>query len=239
MMVAITFGLLGCANQLESNGTPNNGLSTGSGGTQGSNQPPAPVDPWTKAQLESTGYTNIAGSSQKVTGVDKADQTIVLNFPMSENLFPEMEMEIPDLPGAKLVSRKEGDKTILQFRIPIKYILKGAEIGNPQRLPNGDPLPQVPGGELPALAVTVPIKDVKVTLYIGAEVLGIYVEVGFDPKVKLAFPIKTKKEDGSQERTLGYFNTIPVKNPYRGGFFLSLLMPPDLARILDELINGA
>ena len=49
---------------------------------------------------------------------------------------------------------------------------------NPQELPGGRPLPGVPAGSLPALAIQVPqLKNV--TFYIGPTVFGIFVPVGF------------------------------------------------------------
>lgn len=241
MMVAFALGLLGCNNQIQP--VSKTECINCSNGEQGTNpnpsQPPAPVDPWQKIEKELTGYSKVGGSNQKLIGVDKGEKAIVLTIPFADNVFPEMEVEITKLPGAKVVSRLNSEnKTELQFHVPIKYLLKGADFGNPQRLPNGDPLPSIPGGELPGFELNFPVKDVVIHVYLGAEVLGIYVEVPFDPYVKLTFPIKTSKEDGSQERTLGYLTSVPVKKPYRGGFFLSLLLPPDLARALDELLNS-
>jgi hypothetical protein len=238
MLVGIAFGILGCANDIQSITSAQN-ASTGNNGTGVQNPPPVPVDPWAKIQKEMTGYANIGGEKQKLIGVDKVEKTIILTIPFSDNVLPELTVEVPQLPGAKLVSKLNAEqKTELQFHVPIKYLLNGGNFGDPQRLPNGDPLPSIPGGELPGFEVSVPIKDVTLHIYLGAEVLGIYVEVPFDPYVKLTFPIKTSKEDGSQERTLGYLTSIPKKDPYRGGFFLSLLLPADLARALDELLNS-
>ncbi len=236
MLVAIALGLLGCTNEIAPITASNNG-ELGNPGQQ--QPPPIPVDPWQKMEKELTGYSNVGGSNQKLIGVNKVEKTIILTIPFSDNVFPELQVEVAQLPGAKLVSRLNSEnKTVLEFHVPITYLLRGANFGDPQRLPNGDPLPAIPGGELPGFELSVPIKDVTLHIYLGAEVLGIYVEVPFDPYVKLTFPIKTSKEDGSQERTLGYLTSVPVKKPYRGGFFLSLLLPPDLARALDELLNN-
>lgn len=241
--VGITLGLIGCTNQMESISKASCATCDTQGGQNngGGNNPPAPtpVDPWTKMQKEMTGYASVAGKSQKLIGINKAEKAVVLTIPFADNILPEMEVEVPQLPGAKVVSRLNADqKTEIQFSVPMKYILHGGEVGDPERLPNGDPLPQIPGGELPAFEVSIPIKNVTLHVYLGAEVLGIYVEVPFDPYIKLTLPIKTIKKDGSQERTLGYLTSIPVKKPYRGGFFLSFKVPDDLARALDELLNS-
>ncbi|OQW48413.1 MAG: hypothetical protein A4S09_04340 [Proteobacteria bacterium SG_bin7] len=244
MIVGITLGLVGCDSQMQSItkascASCDNSQSNNGGQNNPPNPQPAPVDPWPKVQKEMTGYANVAGKSQKLIGLNKADKAIVLTIPFADNILPELEVEIPQLPGAKLVSRLNAEqKTEIQFSVPIKYVLHGGDVGDPERLPNGDPLPQIPGGELPAFEISIPIKNVTLHAYLGAEVLGIYVEVPFDPYIKLTLPIKTNKKDGSAERTLGYLTSIPVKKPYRGGFFLSLKVPDDLARALDELLNS-
>lgn len=241
MMVGIALGLLGCSNAIQpaSKGSCINCSNGEQGLPQPQPQTQQPVDPWAKLEKEMTGYSNVAGSNQKLVGLNKQDKTIVLTIPFSSNVIPAVEIEVPQLPGAKLVSRLNSEnKTVLEFHVPIKYIIKGADFGDPQRLPNGDALPSIPGGELPGFELNFPIKDVVIHAYVGAEVLGIYVEVPFDPFVKLTFPIKTSKQDGSQERTLGYLTSVPVKKPFRGGFFLSLLLPADLARTLDEVLNN-
>lgn len=243
MFVAITGGVIGCTNQMESITKASCATCDNNQGNGGQNNgpipPPVTVDPWAKMQKEMTGYANVAGKSQKLIGINKAEKSVVLTIPFADNILPELEVEVPQLPGAKVVSRLNADqKTELQFSVPIKYLLHGGDVGDPERLPNGDPLPQIPGGELPAFEVSIPIKNVTLHVYLGAEVLGIYVEIPFDPYVKLTLPIKTSKKDGSQERTLGYLTSIPVKKPYRGGFFVSLKVPDDLARALDELLNS-
>jgi hypothetical protein len=39
----------------------------------------------------------------------------------------------------------------LALRVPLKYVLRGVKNLDPKKLPNGDPLPGVPSGEMPAL----------------------------------------------------------------------------------------
>lgn len=217
--------------------------SSNTGQDVGGTNPPAPapapipVDPWKKVEKDMTGYLKVGDSQTKLIGINKVSKSLTLRVPISGSNFPEMMVEIPQLAGARVVSGNNADgEGYIDLEIPLELLLSYVDLGNPKRLPNGDPLPAIPGGELPAVAVNFPIDNVRIHIFLGVEVLGIYVEVPFDPYVKLTFPIKTQKSDGSQERTVGYLTSVPKKNPYAGGFFVSLVIPEEIARQLDELL---
>ncbi len=247
IMLTTFLGLTSCTNSMTASSL-NGGLSTGPGGSKDPGNPQNPSNPsnpsnpgtdqWQKAKAESTGFSALPTGQQKVIGVDQVNKMFIIALPMTNTLpVPSgLEVEIPELPGSKIVSSAQADNSVaLELHIPIKYLTKYIGLGDPAKLPSGDPLPQVPGGELPKIAVDFPIKDVRIYLYLGVEALALFVEA-FDPKIKLTFPIKTAKEDGSRERTLGYISTVPAKKPYQGGVFLSFLLPEDLSRMLDELL---
>jgi hypothetical protein len=101
-----------------------------------------------------------------------------------------------------------------------------------KRLPNGDPLPGVPGGELPSIGLELDQTDFFGNLYFGIETFAIFVPTpGFDPLLKLTFPIKNK----SNRKTIGYISAVPEKAAFDGGFFLSLRVPDELARLIDGI----
>ncbi|MDZ4661159.1 MAG: hypothetical protein SGJ18_06015 [Pseudomonadota bacterium] len=196
-----------------------------------------PADPWQKVEKDMTGYLKMGDKQVKLIGVDKVNKTLTLRVPITGADFPEIIVEIPQLAGARVLTGNDVDgKGFINLEIPLELLLKYVDIGNPKRLPNGDPLPAVPGGELPGVAVNFPVENVRIHIYLGVEVLGIYVEVPFDPHVKLTLPLKTQKADGTQERTVGYLSSVPKKNQFAGGFFLSLVIPEAIARQLDELL---
>ena len=241
ILTALMLGLAGCEpNEYDSILSDPNCQSCSGNAGQGvgaTPPPPIPVDPWQKVEQDMTGYLKAGNSKTKLVGIDRVKKTLTLSVPISVSDFPEITVEVPELAGAKVVSGNDADgKGYINLEIPLELLLKYIDIGNPKRLPNGDPLPAVPGGELPAVAVNFPVENVRIHIYLGVEVLGIYVEVPFDPYVKLTLPIKTQKADGSQERTVAYLSSVPKRDPFDGGFFLSLAIPEGIARQLDELL---
>jgi hypothetical protein len=166
-----------------------------------------------------------------VVDIDKTHGALLLILPLQMNPYIESaEGEIPDLPGVKFMTYKD-DKGASYFSVsvPLRYVLKGASFLNPARLPNGDALPQVASGELPSLAIAVPGKNkVSFNLYIGVNVVGIYVSSPYDPYLALHFPIRKGVE------TIGYFHSVPAKSGFDGGFFLNTQMPDSIAAIIDD-----
>ena len=171
--------------------------------------------------------------------IDPVAGTAIIVLPLESVIMAEMEVELPNYPGAKLVVMQEADGTnVIAFHLPLSYLMKGVDFGDPQRLPSGDPLPAIAGGELPAMRVGIPASKVKLFVYIGVEVFAIYVEVPFDPYIRLTFPIRQHMEDPEAKGDiLGYFTTIPKKAGYSGGFFLSTEIPPEIARQIDEILE--
>lgn len=180
--------------------------------------------------------------SAKLIDIDVPNKKIEFRLPLLPSPYLNgavVEFPVPDVPGAvlKLVSEADGSM-YLAFSMPIDTYLKGIELGNPSKLPNGDPLPGVPDGELPSTAITLTnIKDIKATIYMAPTVLGIFVNTPFDPILKLTIPIRNKAQ-----QVLGYFSVVPARPAVppatvgaEGGFFVSFKLPDDLARELNDL----
>lgn len=168
-----------------------------------------------------------------VIDLDKKKGEVLIYIPLTG--LNGLEITSIEFPGARklrvgLETNADGVK-VLALRIPAKHILKGINTFPAGKLPSGDPLPQIPGGELPTSAMSLTRNgEARLHLYLGVEVIGVYVETKFDPYLRLTLPIKN--EAGT--RTLGYFSLIPEKIGYRGGFFVSLQLPRDISRILDN-----
>ncbi len=121
----------------------------------------------------------------------------------------------------------------LSVRIPLKYILRLASVENaaPGLLPNGDPIPDVPGGELPKLNIIVnSTKKEKIHLYLSKEYVGVLFESKFDPVVNGSFPLM----DRNDLNTLGYFHIISAKNNAPAAFLLLLKFNPQISTLLDD-----
>lgn len=184
-----------------------------------------------KAQIQGGSYDQLLA-----VDFDVPTESLILNIPLAMNPFiAETSGQISQLKGVtySTSSSKEGNK-YLSIRVPIKYVMKGVSKLNPARLPNGDPLPRIPAGELPGLALKL-FKDQEVSLhlYIGVEVVAVYIQTPFNPYLGLTYPIKNQ----AGSKVVGYFVTIPEKEAYQGGFFLSHTLPQDVARYLDEHVN--
>lgn len=210
----------------------NGSSGTGGGGTVVSN--PA----W--QQLNMTGSLNgTVGGNQyantKALSLDKVNKELIVTLPLALNPYLvgiTADVPITQLPGAhvEIQPNNMGGASLIAH-IPMKYVVKGVDFVAPSTLPNGDPLPTIVSGELPAMAVQLPnYKNLKLYLYMDVGNIGIFVNTPFNPLVKLGLPLRS--DDG--KTTWGYLTSIPAKNTSDGGFFLSVLIPDDIARIIDD-----
>jgi hypothetical protein len=229
LVLAACSGKGGFDSGTSSNSAANNGSSAGEGaGTV----PPGGMAPDAFQSLQYKGL--ISGGNDNGTlavDIDKTNGALLLIMPLQMNSYIDSaEVQIPDLPGVKLITYKDQKgSSFIAVSVPLRYVLKGASFLNPARLPNGDPLPQIAGGELPSLGITIPGKNnVKFNLYLGLDTVCIYVSSPFDPYIGLTFPIKNGLT------TIGFLSSVPAKANYDGGFFLSTQMPDEVARIIDD-----
>lgn len=169
--------------------------------------------------------------------LDKQNNALILYVPVGVNVFiNNFSGAIPELPGASFKSTKLANGTsVIAVSIPLKYILKGVSFLENARLPNGDPLPEVPAGELPSLGIKLgDKKDVNFYLYLGVGVVAVYITSPFNPWLELTFPVTNR----DQTKVVGYFAMVPEKEKagvtYQGGFFLSTVMPDEISRALDN-----
>jgi hypothetical protein len=174
---------------------------------------------------------------RKLVYLDTANQMLVVQLPtlalpaMVGNLG--QTISVPQLPGTSLNLEVSSDGNLtLVARIPLAQVMQGASFIPAQRLPNGDPLPAIPDGELPGLAVDLNSQgSVKGYLYLGKGTVGAFVTTPFNPTVAMQLPIY--QGNGS---TLGYLTTVPDKNSSPGGIFMSVKLPADVARIIDDAL---
>lgn len=232
--------LSGCSGGLSADG----GATAVGGGNQGQGTNPGtgggttqPID-----NIDMKGYVDGGDYDQtKTFDLDKTTGHLLVNLPLGlDSSIILGSGSVPSLQGVSFTTVIGADgRTYIQFRIPISYVLRGVNTLPANRLPNGDPLPMMPAGEYPstAFAIDTHTNELrKVYLYIGVDAIGIFVESkwlscqGLPICINPTFPIKNT----ARTKVVGYLSLIMAKGQSSGGFFISTVLPPDLARILDE-----
>lgn len=229
--------LSGCSSGF-SPGSQSGPSQSASNAPAGNTGPVIPADPWQGANMNGKVGGGRFGD-MPVLRIDKVAKEIVVSLPMPANPYIDgigLQVPIEQLPGARAgIEPISGGGSALVLRVPLHYLIKGVDFLPANRLPNGDPLPAIPDGELPSLAIQLNnIKNIKATVYLSVQTIAVFVNTPFDPLIYLQLPIKS--ELGT--RTWGYLTTIPAKKapqtPADGGFFLGIQIPDDLARIIDD-----
>lgn len=190
-----------------------------------------------------------------VLSLDKTTKTLMIRLPLMANpaLNFNGEIPVPDIPGAKITFEQLKDSNgvttpAVALHIPLDRFLKGLEFSAKDRLPNGDPLPDVAGGELPSTAVTLlPIGNVRATIYLGPSVVAVFVSTPFDPAFHL--PSDTGAEtpgiqlppipirDPNMTQRYGSISIIPEKKGAgSGGFYITAKVPDEIARAIDDVL---
>lgn len=199
----------------------------GGGGTSGNT--------WSDINVDGTINGGRFDKTQ-VVSIDKNTKQLVIRMPFIAGiaLGAQAAAPIPDIPGASLGIESNADgSSSLVLRLPLEKVLNGMMTLPKGRLPNGDPLPAIPDGELPSVGLAVERSgNLRGALYLGPTVVGLFVTTKFDPFIRLTLPIRNQ----SRTVTWGYFTTIPAKTGFDGGFFLSIALPADLARAIDDLL---
>ncbi len=172
----------------------------------------------------------------KVVEIDKVAKMLVVRLPFIAGLSigAQIPISIPEIPGTTVGIEPSPDGTsALVLRIPLAKVLRGVDSLPSSRLPNGSPLPAIPEGELPSIGVSFNKSGtLKGALYLSPTVVGLFVATKFDPYIQLTLPIR----DAARTRTFGYFTSVPAKPGFDGGFFVSVALPDDLARAIDDLL---
>lgn len=245
MTLALVFAL-GCAKPMAPGSLAQEGL-----GTDGDCCSPAPQDPKTPASPPKAPRDPVTGDigeglyqGLRAVEIDPNKEMIYLRLPLTGlALVPGFyaEAHVPGLPGATVhmspLSEESGAG--LELHMPLELFKKHIDSRDVKRLPNGDPLPHIPGGELPAFAVVIhPSPDIEVVVYLGPESVAVLYWSKFDPYIKLSSPIYSE----GRKYVLGWFHAIPHKRQNftevvypRGGFLLGITLPADLQRQLDDL----
>lgn len=241
LLAACLFITAGCGQGFQTQSSvcsDSNCTNIGSGQPAGGN-PPVPDeanDAWKNLNVEGS----ISGgrfAQTPVITLDKDKKLIKLKLPMiaSPFLILTREIQIAEIEGSKITWESMPDGSVsMVLTVPLDKYLRGLSFPRKDKLPNGEDLPGIAGGELPSLAVSlVPGRDINATIYLGPSTMAVFVNTPFDPVIRTpAIAVR----DQTMTRTLGYFAIIPAVGNYDGGFFVSAALPDDIARIIDDIL---
>ena len=239
LLAFLVFALLTLPNcskpQLQQDGLSN---TIGTDGTLGGGIT-NPVDPVTQLDFKGRVESNDANNNALAFDLDKSRGEFIIMIPMP-SAMPFLPYGAfnnhPDITFSSIVDGN--GRTKFAVRIPVKYIIKGATFLPAAKLPNGDNLPAMPAGygELPSLALSFPqSENTQITVYIGINAVGLFVTVPEKIAIPFSFQLPIKNSDKS--KTLGYITFVPQKGSYAPGLFLSTLIPPNMARILEDYLR--
>lgn len=195
-----------------------------------------------KGTVDSTNPTLGSGMNGAVAfDFDKVRGEFIVMLPFPGGIMftppPGTFSKYPDITFQTMFDAEGRAK--LAIRIPIKYVLKGVNMLPAAKLPNGDPLPAMPAGygELPSLAMSFPQQNnTQITLYIGVNAIGLFATLPDKfAQIPIGFSLPIKNADKS--KTFGYLTFVPAKGTYEPGLFLSTLIPPSVARLLEDYFH--
>lgn len=239
VMSSLLLSLSACApgfkSATECAGSSCSQLGSGQPGEGGSSQPPGQQAGWESVSMDGSINGGRFDRTQ-VVSIDRATKTLVIRLPFIPGVQVGVEAPLPirEIPGATIGLELSPDgSSHLVLRLPLEHVLRGVDFLPKGRLPNGDPLPAIPEGELPSLGLSFNRNpDLRGALYLSPTVVGLFINTKFDPYIRLTLPIR----DQARTKTYGYFTSIPAKGGFDGGFFISVALPPELARAIDDLL---
>ncbi|MFZ3230485.1 MAG: hypothetical protein WA160_09805 [Pseudobdellovibrio sp.] len=209
------------------------GTNTGTE-TPGTSDPLAGVDLQGRVDSKDSFNNALTFDFDKIRG----EFIIMLPMPSGGNFFSPMGSfsKYPDITFSSLID--SAGRIKFAVRIPVKYILKGSSFLPAASLPNGDALPAMPAGygELPSLALNFPqSNNTQVTLYLGVNAIGLFTTLPDNVAIPFGFQLAIKNSDKS--KTYGFLSYIPKKGTYAPGLFISTIISPAVARILEDYFH--
>lgn len=178
---------------------------------------------------------------RSVLRLDKEKKELVLSLPMAANAHidgTQAAFPLSKITGASLeVDAIEGGGSILTLHVPLASLLDPDKFSTPTKLPNGKKLPYATDGELPAETLAIP--DVastgvglSATIYLGKNIVGLYVTLPLNPLSELDNPIRS----ADSAKVWGSLHTYPASclKCKDGGLFTAVQIPTDIAHLIEE-----
>lgn len=212
----------------------NNGSSSVGGGNAGVITDP--TSPISKVEMKGL-VTGGDADGALAIDIDKVNKTLILSVPLTLATFSaDISLNLPQYPDIKFYTYTDSNfMNHFAVSIPLKYVLRGVNFGNPQKLPNGENLPYFADGEAPSTAFVIDsIKNVKMNLYISSSGIGVFVS---NPQVPsylgFTWPIKNQ----TQTKIIGAFSLVRKTTTGDGGFYVATRIPDDIAKVLNDYIG--
>ena len=228
LIVGLTAALAACAP----------GFNTNSGSPhedgQGIPNNPGTGNNWNK--VEFVGQTNGGEHDGKLVAIiDKAAQTLNLTLPLPTTISLVPRANITGLPGAYISVVNQGLSEVLTVIIPLKHLLAGQNQGAKERLPNGEKLPFVKGGELPRFAINFPgLSGHQIHVYLSEGVAAVFAELpDFGMPIGGTVPVSNKQHT----KTVGAIGYLIPQGNFAGGMYLAAQLPPDVKQALEDLLR--
>jgi hypothetical protein len=231
-LISIATGLTGCGQGFQAAS-----LSNGTNGSNGANA----IDSSAAFKALAVDGTFSTYPDTQVIEIDKANLMLVVRLPspLPASTFNTSVQQLPQVPGGSVsVEPMSGGGSAIVLRLPLSAVIKGIALAAPTKLPNGDPLPGVPDGELPSFAVNLSkMGQINPTIYLNPSVVCVYVNSPTEiPAIPIIGSLTLPIRNAAHTRTWGFFSAIPAKGTDKGGFFISLALPDDVARVLDGVM---
>jgi hypothetical protein len=176
-------------------------------------------------------------NQSRIFRIDTTLNLLIISVPFPSNpLGMGASFPIQGMPGAtaEIALDPQTGSWVMNLSVPLRYLVKGFEFAQPDTLPNGDALPAVPGGELPRIAGHIQNTKLNLFVYGSVKYFALFLPTpGLNPMVNLTYPIKNQ----AKTKILGYVSTVAQKGSFDGGVYLALILPPELARLLDNLFS--
>ncbi len=233
MVLVTVTTLAACSNgftpsEVNSGGNTNQGSNTGGGGTG-----TAAID-----TVDLKGFSS-GGDAEGalVVDFDKTTKMIVLSVPITiGGLGLSLNITHPKYPDIQFYTYTDNNGlNRLAVRVPAKYILRGIEFGTPTTLPNGQIIPFL-GGELPSTSIDVDIsKKSKAYLYIGSGAVALYIS---HPSIPEYISMYYKVQNKAGTKQIGSVGVAAKTSLGNGGFVVSMKIPAQYAKIIDDYIGS-
>ena len=176
-------------------------------------------------------------SAMQVLTLDKDKKEVVLQLPVPATGYldhAQLSQTLTKFPGAILqLDPVSGGGSILTLHVPLAILVKDGSYANPVKLPNGKSIPGVSSGVLASTAVSLTsLTPITATVYLGLNVVGIYVTSPIDPFISLQTPILNA--DGTQNWGSLYTYPASTVGGKDGGFFISVVVPASISSIIAD-----
>jgi hypothetical protein len=243
LVVATFTHLTGCSNSGGggSGGGSSSAPSTGStdqGSNTGTNTPIDNSATWSKVEQDSKALADGGNYNGKLMiRVDSKREALILTLPLPPTftvVLPNSSQAVSnDLPGVSVETAFIGEQENWSVVIPLKYVLGNVGFNSVLALPNGNPLPFLPAGEINGFSLSFPQQpDFRVHVYLAVNAAAAFIET---PNWKTDWGVGVYVKNQSKTRVMGYFSIVPNKGTYSSGVYLASRLPTELAQAIGQL----